>query len=188
MSVCVFVYVCVCLCVCICVCICVCVSVYVSVCVCVSVCLCVCICACVCICVFLCVCMCVCGVQCMFGCLTECLRACLCRHVSMHTCESITWGDPQRERLACPWLSASTQLWSLVPSWALHCSRRGPLHQSSPCYHSPSGCHEKEERGSLEERIARHCVRAGLGHPSEALLESPLYRCRNWGLEGLRTN
>ena len=37
----------------------------------------------------------------------------------------------------------------------------------------------KRKRGSLWRReIARHCVRAGLVHPSEALLESPFYRCR----------
>ena len=37
----------------------------------------------------------------------------------------------------------------------------------------------RKRRGSLEEVNARHCVRAQFIHTSEALLESPFYRCRN---------
>lgn len=105
------------------VCICVCVSVFVCVFVYVSVCVSVCICLLVFIfvpmCVFMCLSVCLCGsvgVECIFVYLREYLRVHLCLHVSMSMCVSITWGDPQRERLTCPWRSASTKFWSPVPS------------------------------------------------------------------------
>lgn len=105
------VYLCLCICVCVCVCICLCAYLCVSVCLYVFIF--------VPMCVFMCLSMCLCGsvgVECIFVYLTEYLRVHLCLHVSMSICMSITWGDPQRESLTCPWRSASTKFWSPVPS------------------------------------------------------------------------
>ena len=110
---------------------CICVLVYLFVCVfvCVSVCACVSLtsyacfyvslCRFICVCLYvskcLCVCLCHCGwCICLCDCVSE--NAFVCLPVSMYSSESITWGDPQSERLTGLCVHSSHQLGSMVPS------------------------------------------------------------------------
>ena len=97
-------------------------------------------------CVFPCVCVSVCVlVAGVYVCVTVCLECiCVCLAVSMYSSRSITWADPQRERLTGPCVHSSRLLGSKVSSWALPCSSGGPPHQTSP--HCPPACLCMEKR------------------------------------------
>lgn len=78
--------------------VCVCSCLLVSVCVFVSIRVCVIVYRCVCLSESVCVCMCIC--------------MCICVHMHVYGHQ---WGGPQREGLTCPWISASSQVWSRHP-------------------------------------------------------------------------
>ena len=105
----------------------VCVSIYMYMCLYVSLCvsltsyayfyvsLCMFICVCFCVSMCLCVRLCCCGrCICMCDCVLE--RICVCLPVSMYSSGSITWADPQRERLTGPCVHSSHLRGSMVPS------------------------------------------------------------------------
>ena len=72
---------------------------------------------CVCLCVSMCLCVCLCRSGwciCLCDCVSE--NAFECLPVSMYSSGSITWADPQRERLTCPCVQSSHPLGSMVPS------------------------------------------------------------------------
>ena len=108
---------------CLCIYVLVCLFVCVSVCACVSltsyacfyVSLCMFICVCLCVSMCLCVCLCHCGwCICLCDCVSE--NAFECLPVSMYSSGSITWTNPQRERLTGPCVQSSHPLQSMVPS------------------------------------------------------------------------
>ena len=111
----------------------------------------------------------VCGV---YVCVTVSENAFECLHVSMYSSGSITWADPQRERLTCPCVQSSHPLGSMVPSWALPHSSSGLPHQTSPHCLSPCMCIEK--RGVDPWRIVTTALSESCdGPPIKALIRSP---------------
>ena len=77
--------------------------------------LCMFLCVCLCVSMCLCICLCHCGwCICLCDCVSE--NAFVCLPVSMYSSESITWGDPQSERLTGLCVHSSHQLGSMVPS------------------------------------------------------------------------
>ena len=99
--------------------------------------------------VFPCVCVSVCViVGGVYVCVTMCLRMHLCVSACVHVqMWSITWADPQRERLTSPSVHSSFPLWSMVPSRALPGSRLCPPHQTS--LHCPSSASVKRKEGEI---------------------------------------
>ena len=103
-------------------------------------------------------------------CVWECI--CVCVPVSMYSSGSITWADPQRERLTGPCVQTSHPLGSMVPSWAPPCSSGGPPHQTSP--HCPPACLCREKRGGDPWRTVTTALSESCACPPiKALLMSP---------------
>ena len=163
-----------------CACVFVCVFVCVSVCACVSLtsyaCFYVSLCRFICVCLYvskcLCDCLCRCG-WCMSVWLCVWEYICVCLPV-MSVCisGSITWADPQRERLTGLRVHSSHPLGSMVPSWALLCSSGGPPHQTSP--HCPPAhlCREKWGGDPWRTVTIALCESCD-GPPIKALIRSP---------------
>ena len=125
-------------------------------------------------CVFPCVCVSVCVlVAGVYVCVTVCLECiCVCLAVSMYSSRSITWADPQRERLTGPCVHSSHPLQSMVPSRALPGSRIYPPHQTSPHCLLPCMCIEKrwgDPWRTVKTALSESCA----GPPIKALLRSP---------------
>ena len=103
-------------------------------------------------------------------CVWECI--CVCLPVSMYSSTSITWADPQRERLTGPCVHSSRLCGSVVPSWALPGSRIYPPHQTSPHCLLPCMCREK--RGGDPWRTVTTALSESCASPPiKALIRSP---------------
>ena len=106
----------------------------------------------------------------VYICVWECI--CVCLPVSMNSSGSITWTDPQKERLTGPCVHSSHPCGSIVPSWALPCSRIYPPHETSP--HCVSSCMCREERGGDPWRTVTTPLTESCASPSiKALIRSP---------------
>ena len=103
-------------------------------------------------------------------CVWECI--CVCVPVSMYSSGSITWADPQRERLTGPCVYSSHPHGSMVLSWALPDRRFCPPQQTSPHCLSPCMCREK--RGGDPWRTVTTALSESCACPPiKALLMSP---------------
>ena len=103
-------------------------------------------------------------------CVWECI--CMCLPVSMYSSGSITWAEPQRERLTGPCVHSSHPLQSMVPSRALPGSRIYPPHQTSPHCLLPCMCIEKRW-GDPWRTVATALSESCAGPPIKVLIISP---------------
>ena len=103
-------------------------------------------------------------------CVWEC--TCMCLPVSMYSSRSITWADPQRERLTSQCVHSSNPCGSMVPSWVLPGSRIYPPHETSPHCISPCRCREKrrvDPQRTVTTALSESCA----SPPIKALIMSP---------------